>query len=93
MKLLSFITAAVSILLLTGAAHSTRPSITDCGSALPPDALYSININAVWDTSTQPPTSDISITLRDEAKNETPYEIPGEAEAFATCIQSALGVG
>ncbi len=93
MKLISAIAAVLAVLLLTGAATSERPSIKDCGSALPPNTQYSINIDAYWDTSTQPPEGQISITLRDEAKGVTPFDIPAEAEAFVSCLQSALGVG
>ena len=92
MRYLGLLILSVALFFAFGFTTEQRPSLPDCGELLPADHHYGLDLTADWNTSINPATGNMSMTLTDLATGEKPREIPPELEPFRSCALSAIGL-
>jgi len=88
--ILMFVVALTATLLL-GAASSARPTLSSCGTHLPANAQFSVEIDASWDRRSGSMSSQIKVNYRNQATDAENEGLTQEHEPFANCVQAALG--
>jgi hypothetical protein len=82
---------ALGTLTLLGAASSTRPTLSSCGTHLPPNAQFSVEIDATWDRRPESLSSNYQIMYRNQDPEANHEGLTEETEQFGECVRAALG--
>jgi len=88
------ITAALLTLVafvLLGAASSSRPTLSSCGSHLPPNAQFTVEIDASWDRRPESLSSNYQIMYRNKNPEAAHEGLAEETEQFGECVRASLG--
>lgn len=90
-KSIAVIGAVLGTILLAAAAGSSRPTLSSCGKHLPPNAQFSVEIDAYWDRRPDSMRRNIQIIYRNQAADASHDGLTEELEPFGECVQAALG--
>lgn len=92
MKLLGIFAVVIALAVTAGLSDKPRPTLPECGELLPSDSQYGLALSGSWDTSTNPASGNVSMTLTNLATGESPDILPPVLEPFRACAMQAVGL-